>query len=69
LISSVRENSPADKAGLRAGDVIIEVEGKEVKGTSDLMRLINEKKDSAVNLTVIRNKSRMNVSVTPEKSK
>lgn len=68
LISSVRENSPAGKAGLRAGDVIVEVDGKEVKGTFDLTRLINEKKEGAVNLTVIRNKSRINVSVEPEKS-
>lgn len=68
LISSVRENSPAAKSGLRAGDVIVEVDGKEVKGTFELTRLINEKKEGAVNLTVIRNRSRVNVSVEPEKS-
>ena len=68
LISSIRENSPASKAGLKAGDVIVEVDGKEVKGTFDLTRLVNEKKEGAVNLTVIRNKSRINVSVEPEKS-
>jgi C-terminal processing protease CtpA/Prc len=68
LISSVRENSPAGKAGLQAGDVVVEVDGKEVKGAFDLTRLINEKKEGAVNLTVIRNRSRINVSVEPEKS-
>lgn len=68
LISTVRENSAASKAGLRAGDVIIEVDGKEVKGTFDLTRLINERKEGAVNLTVLRNKSRLNISVEPEKS-
>lgn len=68
LVSSVRENSPAAKAGLRAGDVIVEVDGKEVKGAFELTRLINEKKEGAVNLTVIRNRSRINVSVEPEKS-
>lgn len=68
LISSVRENSPASKSGLQAGDVVVEVDGKEVKSAFDLTRLINERKEGAVNLTVIRNKSRMNVSVEPEKS-
>lgn len=68
LISAVRENSAARKAGLRAGDVIVEVDGKEVKSTFDLTRLINERKEGAVNLTVLRNKSRINVSVEPEKS-
>ncbi len=68
LISTVRENSAASKAGLRAGDVIVEVDGQEVKGTFDLTRLINERKEGAVNLTVLRNKSRLNISVEPEKS-
>ena len=68
LISSVRENSPASKAGLRAGDIIVEADGKEVKNSFDLTRSINEKKEGAVNLTVIRNKSRLNISVEPEKA-
>lgn len=68
LISTVRENSPASRAGLKAGDVVVEVDGKEVKSSFDLTRLVNERKDGAVNLTVIRNKSRINVSVEPEKS-
>ena len=68
LISGVREKSPANKAGLQAGDVIVEVDGKEVKNTFDLTRLINERKEGAVNLTVIRNKARLNISVEPEKS-
>ncbi len=68
LISGVRENSPANKAGLQAGDVVVEVNGKEVKNAFDLTRLINEGKEGAVNLTVIRNKARLTVSVEPEKS-
>lgn len=69
LINSVRENSPADKAGLKAGDIIVEAEGKEVKGSLDLIRAINEKKDGDVNLTIIRNRNRQNVKVTPEAAK
>src|SRR6185436_831295 len=44
LINNVRENSPAAKAGLRAGDIIVEVDGKAVKGDMDLIRAIGAKK-------------------------
>lgn len=66
LVNEVRENSPAAKAGLKAGDVIVEVEGKEVKGTTDLVRAVNEKKEGNVSLTFLRAKNRQTVSVTPE---
>ncbi len=66
LINDVRENSPAAKAGLKAGDVIVEIEGREVKEILDLMRAIGEKKEGGVSLTFIRDKNRQTVSVTPE---
>ena len=69
LINSVRENSPAAKAGLRAGDIIIEVEGKEVKNNLDLIRAINEKKEGDISLTIVRDRNRQTISVTPEVSK
>ncbi|HEY0429442.1 MAG TPA: PDZ domain-containing protein [Pyrinomonadaceae bacterium] len=69
LISSVRENSPAARAGLKAGDVIVEAEGREIKSDIDLIRLINEKKEGDISLTIIRDKNRQTVSVMPEASK
>lgn len=69
LINNVRENSPAAKAGLKAGDVIVEADGKEVKGMTDLIRAVNEKKEGDVSLTIIRDKNRQTVRVTPEMSK
>ena len=30
LVASVSENSPADKAGIKAGDIILEFDGKSV---------------------------------------
>ena len=66
LINSVRENSPAAKAGLKAGDVIVEVDGKPVKGDFDIMRTLNEKKDGDIELTIVRDRNRQTVRVTPE---
>ncbi|HEX9961614.1 MAG TPA: PDZ domain-containing protein [Pyrinomonadaceae bacterium] len=69
LINDIHADSPAAKAGLRAGDVIVEVEGKEVKGMGDFVRAIGEKKEGEVTLTIIRERNRQTVRVTPEKMK
>jgi serine protease Do len=66
LITNVRENSPAAKAGLKAGDIIVEVEGAEIKGSLDLARTLNEKKEGEVTLTLIRDRNRQTVRITPE---
>jgi serine protease Do len=69
LINSVRANSPAEKAGLKAGDVIVEVDGKEISGNFDLIRALGEKKEGDVNLTIIRDRNRQTIRVTPEAAK
>lgn len=66
LIENVRENSPAAKAGLKAGDVIVEADGKEVKNSLELIRALNGKKEGDVTLTIVRDKNRQTISVTPE---
>ncbi len=69
LVNNVRENSAAAKAGLKAGDIITEVDGKPVKGDHDLIRAIGEKKDGSVTLTVVRDRNRQTITVTPEEVK
>jgi putative serine protease PepD len=43
-IVTVNPNTPADQAGLREGDVVTAVDGKTVKGSGDVSRLIAGKK-------------------------
>ncbi|MBC7899509.1 MAG: PDZ domain-containing protein [Saprospiraceae bacterium] len=69
LVSNVRVDSPAAKAGLRAGDLIVEVDGKQVSRELDLIRSISEKKEGDVSLTIVRDRSRQSINVTPEESK
>ena len=38
-VGSVREASPADRAGVQAGDVIVELSGLPVSGAADLERI------------------------------
>ncbi len=66
LVNSVRENSPAAKAGLKAGDIIVEIEGNQVKEMADLVRAVNGKKEGGVAVIFFRDKNRQTVSVTPE---
>lgn len=67
LITSVNENGPAQKAGLKAGDVITAIEGNRIEKVSDLMRELNRKESGEVTLTVIRDKSQRTFKLTPER--
>ena len=42
LVSEVKEGSPADKAGMKTGDVIVELDGKKVTKATDLPSLVAE---------------------------
>lgn len=66
LVTSVADDSPAAKAGLKAGDVITAIDGEKVEGAGDLARGINQKKEGDVTLTVIRNKNQRTINVTPK---
>lgn len=69
MITEVNNDSPAAKAGLKAGDIITEINGKAVKSDIDLIREINSQKDGDVQLTIVRDGQRQTISVTPEKTK
>jgi len=68
LITSVNEDSPAAKAGLKAGDIITAIDGEKVEGSGDVSRAINKKEDGEVTLTVVRDKNTRTVKVTPQKN-
>lgn len=68
LITSVNDNSPAAKVGLKAGDVITAVDGEKVTSPGDVSRAISKKEDGPVSLTIIRDRNSRTVTVTPEKN-
>ena len=67
LVTSVNDNSPAAKAGLKAGDVITAVDGEKVSSPGDISRAIGKKQEGSVTLTVVRDRNTRSVVVTPEK--
>jgi serine protease Do len=65
LVTSVSEDGPAAKAGVKAGDVITAIDGEAVDSPGDISRVINSKKEGDVTLTVIRNRTQQTFRVTP----
>ena len=57
LVASVGQNSPADKAGIKAGDIILEFDGKKIDTMRTLPKVVaNTKVGKSVELKVWRNK-------------
>jgi serine protease Do len=70
LVREVESGSPAEKAGLKAGDVITKVAGDRVKTLGDLQSKLREKReDKTVQITVVRHGSETNITVEPNKPK
>ncbi|NBX97079.1 MAG: Do family serine endopeptidase, partial [Betaproteobacteria bacterium] len=65
LVQGVESGSPADKAGVEPGDIILKVDGKVVEKSGDLRRLIGATKPgSRATLQVLRRGSTRDISVT-----
>jgi serine protease Do len=68
LVREVRPGTPAEKAGLKAGDVIIKIESKEVRTLTDLRAQLRDKSNQAsVSMGVLRKGSEITVTVPIEK--
>lgn len=65
LINSVADGSPANRAGIRRGDVIVRVDGNEISGPDELIREMRDEDPGArVTIVVIRDGSRKTFDVT-----
>jgi len=81
LVANVTKDGPADKAGVKVGDVIVEFDGKEVKDSSDLpiivartpvdrrarMKVLRDKKEITLTVSVGELKDEEVVASAPEK--
>ena len=65
LVASVGENSPADKAGVKAGDIILEFDGKKIDTMRKLPKVVaNTKVGKSVQLKIWRNKKSITKKLT-----
>lgn len=68
-VSSVEENSGAEKAGIKEGDIIKKIDNITISKFSDLSGYLKTKRpNDVVNLTLIRNSSEKTIPVTLSKS-
>ena len=64
LVGEVGEDTPAAKAGLKVGDVLVKADGKELAVNSDLTRILQEKeKGDKIKLEFYRDKKKRSVEV------
>lgn len=64
LITEVEKGSPAEKAGLKAGDCIVRVGSTDVSSPFDLVRALHSADQKPVSLAIVRGGHEENVSVT-----
>lgn len=70
MVLTVEPDSPAAKAGLSEGDVLIELHGHPVRSIDDLQRLLTEERTGVtVPLVAIRKTEKLTLDVTPAESR
>lgn len=69
LITEVMKDSPAEKAGLKAGDVIVNIDGMEVEGAADVKEIVMDTEEGdKIEVSVLRDRKQMEFSVEIEES-
>jgi len=67
LVRSVRKGSAAEKAGIKAGDVITKVDDSKVTSSTEITRVLRGlKSKKTFGVTVVRNRKEMPLTVTME---
>ena len=68
LVRSVEKGSRAEKAGFRAGDVIVKVNGEAINDSGDFGHALRGREKNAVNVNIIRDKKEQTLTLTlPER--
>lgn len=68
FIKEVFEETPAERAGLKAGDVILEAEGRRIDGVLDLREALRDNAGKTITLLIVRDRSERKVDVTLEEN-
>jgi serine protease Do len=69
LVRSVDGNSPADEAGMRAGDVVVKINSISVANGTDWTKTVHDNKGKPVPVVVLRDKHEQTLTLTPDGKK
>ena len=65
-VGSILPGSPAERAGLKTGDVILKVDGTPINAPPQLIEQISKKANIKISLTIVRDGAEQDVAVIPE---
>lgn len=65
-IDSVRPAKPADKAGLKSGDLVLEVDGIKVINSAEIISIIKQNPNKELNIVIDRNGQILEKTIVPE---
>jgi membrane-associated protease RseP (regulator of RpoE activity) len=69
LVRSVEKGSRAEKAGFRAGDVIVKVNGESISDSGDFTHAMHGRKSSTLDVSIIREKKEQTLTLAlPERN-
>src|SRR5437667_1078059 len=69
LVTGVEPNSPAQRAGLTSGDIIVAFDGKPVAGIDDLHQLlVTERIGAPTTVVVLRKADKLELAIVPDES-
>ncbi len=65
FVNKVMENGPAQTAGLKAGDIITKIDGKDIQDTASLLNTVAQiKPGNSVNCSILRQNQIVNLKIT-----
>ncbi len=68
IITEVAPNSPAERVGLRSGDLILAVEDQPVEGFASLQQVVGNNLGDSTELTIRRGEETLTIDVTPREN-
>lgn len=64
-VAEVMKDSPAEKAGLLAGDIILALNGQQLGNSSEFIEIVSQKAGVELNAEIMRGTETLNIEVTP----
>ena len=68
-MESVDDQSPAARAGLKAGDVVVKVDSEQMTSRNDWLKAIRNHRGQPVEVTIMRNKQEQILTMSAGKPK
>ncbi len=66
VVDEILPDSAAARAGLKPGDKVVEIQGREVERFADLQRVVSQSPGTALDFVIVRDGKEVNLKLTPE---